>query len=271
MKHFISLGAGVQSSTMALMAAHGELSPMPDAAIFADTQAEPKAVYEWLDWLEKQLPFPVYRVTHGSLKNDMLQKRPNRKYRRLDIPAFIVDGGKVVGLINRACTRDYKIRPIDKKVRELIGLRPGQRAPTEVVVTQWIGISRDEVQRMKPSRMKYVQNRWPLVDRGMRRHDCLLWMERNGYGRPPRSACTFCPYHSNAEWLSLTDEERQEAIDLDNNIASFKGTNELRSGLRGDIFLHRSGRRLELVFPTLSEEPEQVDMFQNECEGMCGV
>lgn len=65
MKHIISLGAGVQSSTLALMAVHGEITPMPDAAIFADTQAEPQSVYKWLDWLEMQLPFPVHRVTKG--------------------------------------------------------------------------------------------------------------------------------------------------------------------------------------------------------------
>ena len=52
----ISLGAGVQSSVMALMAAKGELTPMPEAAILTDTQWEPKDVYEHLDWLEKQLP-----------------------------------------------------------------------------------------------------------------------------------------------------------------------------------------------------------------------
>ena len=48
---YVSLGAGVQSSAMALMAAAGEISPMPRAAIFADTQAEPDSVYRWLDWL----------------------------------------------------------------------------------------------------------------------------------------------------------------------------------------------------------------------------
>ena len=45
----ISLGAGVQSTTMALMAARGEIGPMPDCAIFADTGWEPKQVYEHLD------------------------------------------------------------------------------------------------------------------------------------------------------------------------------------------------------------------------------
>jgi len=43
----LSLGAGVQSSTLALMIAKGEI-PMVDCAIFADTMGEPKAVYEWL-------------------------------------------------------------------------------------------------------------------------------------------------------------------------------------------------------------------------------
>jgi len=59
---------------MALMAAHDEIAPMPVAAIFADTQAEPKAVYEWLDWLEKQLPFPIHRVTAGKLEEHLTHK-----------------------------------------------------------------------------------------------------------------------------------------------------------------------------------------------------
>lgn len=58
----LSLGAGVQSTTMALMAAHGEIGPMPDCAIFADTGWEPKSVYDHLEWLMSPnvLPFPVY-------------------------------------------------------------------------------------------------------------------------------------------------------------------------------------------------------------------
>ena len=80
--HILSLGAGVQSSTLALMAACGEVTPMPLAAIFADTQAEPDSVYRWLDWLEKQLPFPVHRVTAGSLEADVLKPRITKDGRR---------------------------------------------------------------------------------------------------------------------------------------------------------------------------------------------
>jgi hypothetical protein len=59
------------------MSAHGEIE-MPDCAIFADTQSEPESVYHWLDWLEQQLPFPVYRVTKGSLADTALRVRTSK-------------------------------------------------------------------------------------------------------------------------------------------------------------------------------------------------
>ena len=42
----LSLGAGVQSSTLAFLYQNGVLKPAPHFAIFADTQTEPKAVYD---------------------------------------------------------------------------------------------------------------------------------------------------------------------------------------------------------------------------------
>ena len=50
----LSLGAGVQSTVLALMAAEGTL-PGLDGAIFADTRWEPRRVYDHLDRLEKVL------------------------------------------------------------------------------------------------------------------------------------------------------------------------------------------------------------------------
>lgn len=158
--HIISLGAGVQSSTMALMAAAGEITPMPTCAIFADTQAEPPSVYKWLDWLEKQLPFPVHRVTRGSLTEAVTTVRKvngaNRYWVYSGIPAYIKTNGENGGLLSRQCTYDYKIKVIEKKVREVAKIRRGCKT---VTVRQWIGISLDEVRRMKPSRHKWCQHR----------------------------------------------------------------------------------------------------------------
>ena len=41
----ISLGGGVQSSVMALMASKGAFDSVPDCAIFADTHWEPPSLY----------------------------------------------------------------------------------------------------------------------------------------------------------------------------------------------------------------------------------
>lgn len=51
----VSLGAGVQSTVLLLMAAKREIGPMPDCAIFADTQFEPPAIYEHLAWLSDEV------------------------------------------------------------------------------------------------------------------------------------------------------------------------------------------------------------------------
>ena len=93
--HILSLGAGVQSSTLALMAAKGEIGPMPTAAIFADTGAEPKPVMAWLDWLEPQLPFPVYRVMQGEgLWSDVMQGAITKK-RASNPPFMTANGGRL--------------------------------------------------------------------------------------------------------------------------------------------------------------------------------
>ena len=88
----LSLGAGVQSTTMALMAAQGEFDKMPDCAIFADTGYEPAGVYTHLDWLEAQLPFPVHRVTAGNIKDDHLDGINTTGQRFASMPLF-TEGG----------------------------------------------------------------------------------------------------------------------------------------------------------------------------------
>lgn len=92
MMRILSLGAGVQSSTVALMSARNEI-PMFDAAIFADTKNEPAGVYKWFAWLREQLPYPVYVVSAGDLARDSLRlrtsKRSGQRYSRVLIPVFL--------------------------------------------------------------------------------------------------------------------------------------------------------------------------------------
>ena len=265
----LSLGAGVQSTTLALMAAHGEIGPMPDCAIFADTGWEPRHVYEHLDRLEALLPFPVHRVSQGDLRSTIGATRPNGRYLVLDIPVYVASNGVAGGMTNRSCTRDYKIVPIQRKVRELVGLTR-KRAPKTPIVEQWIGISLDEAIRMKPNREPWIESRWPLIERRMSRHDCLRWLDRAGYERPKKSSCIGCPYHSDAEWraVRLDPNAWSDAIEIDERLRS-KSPGAFR--LKGDLFLHRSCRPLAEVDLSSDAERGQPDLFLNECEGMCGV
>lgn len=268
MFNFISLGGGVQSSAMALMASRGEIEPMPTAAIFADTHAEPAAVYAWLARIERDLAFPLYRVSAGNLAAIVGTKPTTWKHRRVDIPAFIrnADGGRG-GMANRSCTRDYKVRPIIRKVRELVGLTR-KRAPAHVIVRQWIGISIDEWQRIKPSGQRWIENVHPLVDRRISRQDCIAWLERNGYHNPPKSSCVFCPYHSKHQWSLLQGEDLELAYRVDDALREAPPS-EYR--LKGTMYIHPSLRPLREVVPGPKPEFEQLDMFANECFGVCGV
>lgn len=275
--HIISLGAGVQSSTMALMAAHGEITPMPKCAIFADTQAEPSSVYKWLDWLEKQLPFPIHRVTNGSLADAATTVKVSKKgnnYTRSNIPVFLkTEGVRQEGKQKRFCTKDFKIDVILRLVRlqNKDAIREWRKLKGAPPICQWIGISRDEVGRMKPSRLPYIVHRWPLVDAGMTRWKCLKWMKSNGYPEPPRSACVFCPYHSDKEWRRLKEKEPLEfakAVRFETDYKVALSKVQRRSAIP---FLHRSMVPIDQADFSTDEDHGQQVMFGNECEGMCGV
>ena len=257
---------------MALMAAAGEITPMPKAAIFADTQAEPASVYKWLDWLEKQLPFPVIRVTKGNLRTASLGIHTSRKsgntYLKGLIPAFVVNPDGSMGLLGRKCTADYKVDQIVRASRSLCDWKRGEKRH---LITMWIGISRDEILRMKDSRHAFIKNQWPLVDKKMTREGCLTWMKYRGFPIPPRSACTFCPFHSDEEWRRLRDNEPEEFASVVAYELELQAAQRNQEALKGIPFLHESGKPInEVDFGSLPSHT-QTNLFQNECEGMCGV
>jgi hypothetical protein len=267
MMHILSLGAGVQSSTLALMAARGEITPMPDCAIFADTGAEPRRIYEYLDYIEGLVPFPVHRVMNadGLLKN---VEGAIAGGRFAGAPFFTESDTGKEGRLRRQCTREFKIDPILRKTRELLGVAKGERVGKAVRCTQWIGISTDEAQRMKDSMEAWKVNRYPLIELNMSRRHCLEWMQRNGYQLPTKSSCTFCPYHDDALWrdMKMNDADSwAEALRIDEMI---------RGGVRGTtqrLYLHRSLKPLAEVDFRNASDVGQADLFGEECEGMCGV
>jgi hypothetical protein len=253
----LSLGAGVQSTVLALLAQHGLLEK-PDAAIFADTGWEPKTIYNHLDWLESVLDFPVYRVSAGNIRDDITQGVTAGRY--ASMPFFLSNGG----MGRRQCTNEYKIQPIIRKVRELVGLKKGERAGKSLAVEQWIGISLDEMQRMKMSQKKWITHRWPLIELRMNRTDCIAWFNKNYPGRElSKSSCIACPYHSNDEYRNLNPEEFEEACVFDEKVRFAREMNNQQ-------FIHSDRVPLREVDLSTPADHGQLS-FMDECDGMCGV
>jgi PAS domain-containing protein len=267
--HIISLGAGVQSTTMLLMAGHGEIEPKPKYAIFADTGWEPKAVYAHLEWLKTkalEMGIEIITVQKGNIREDIMNGAIN-KSRTANMPFYVIYNGEK-GIVPRGCTGDYKIQAINKKAREILGYKPKQRIPAGAL-TKWMGISMDEIYRMKQGQYAWELLRYPLIEKEMTRLDCMNWLTKHGYPIPPKSSCIGCPFHNDRMWLEIKrnhSDEWQEAVEFEKTLHEYG----LR-GMKGKVYLHKSCRPLEEV--DLQEDQMDLfdDGFMNECAGVCGV
>lgn len=244
----LSLGAGVQSTTLALMVVEGTLDHL-DGAIFADTGWEPRRVYEHLAKLGEVLSaagVPLYQVSVGNLRSDALD--PAHRY--ASIPYFVRNPDGSEGMGRRQCTSEYKLGPIRRKVRELLGAAAPdfRRVPRGRAAEQWIGFSTDEVHRVSDKRdVGYLTKRYPLLELGMSRDDCDRWLRSRGWTSVAKSACIGCPFHGNRQWRDLRDnhpEEWADAVAFDEAIRK-GGARGLP--LNGEAFLHRSRVPLRLA------------------------
>ncbi|MCU6798017.1 hypothetical protein OB236_38420 [Paenibacillus sp. WQ 127069] len=294
------MGAGVQSTTMLLMACHGEITPKPDLVIFSDTGWEPRNVYRHLEWLKaevKKFGVEIITVTNGNIREDIFNA-VNDSTRFASLPFFTLstvpiyeyeeedefDEDQVLmfddlefetvdkkaigykeqkGMVRRQCTREYKIHGVQQGVRRHLGYEKGQRV--KELVHMWKGISTDEIQRMDMSRDRWIEFRYPLIEQDMSRQACLDWMEAKGYPAPPKSSCIGCPFHNDAMWLDMKTNDPEswnDAVLVDNVIKQLPR-------FKGKAFLHRSCKPLAEV--DFNENQMLIDNFVNECSGSCGV
>ena len=229
---YLSLGWGIQSWTLAAMVALRELPPI-EVAIHADTTHEASGTYahaeKWTPWLGEH---GVNVVTVTAENTEVLRDWANS--RSVMIPAFSVAQDGSHGQIKRQCTHDWKLSPIRRHLRQLIpNPKPG-------AVECWQGISLDEWHRMRNSDVKYIRNVYPLVDQRMTRRDCVSWLLARGLDVPPKSACTFCPYHSLGHWKEM----KVEGIDdWSLSVAVDRAIRDQRPGC--ELFIHPARKPLD--------------------------
>jgi hypothetical protein len=285
--HVLNLGAGVQSTRLYLASARREWPELPliDAAIFADTGEEPEAVYLHLDWLRSiNGPRILVRSIGSALGEDLLTgRRPNGagRTRFTSIPAFTrIEGGKP-GRTKRQCSQEYKLEVIERAIRrDVLGLAPRQRIPKGVRVHQYFGISLDESSRASriwerfhvTGESKLIPH-FPLIDRQMTRANCLEDLATMVPYTVPRSACVFCPFHTDREWQLLKDAggaDWARAVQIDTALRTTGAV--ANRDMRQTMYLHRSCQPLtEIEFRPKTNVKEQQLGFGVECEGVCGV
>ncbi|SCL26194.1 hypothetical protein GA0070616_3257 [Micromonospora nigra] len=246
---YLSLGAGVQSSTLLLLAAQGAI-PGFGAAIFADTGWEPAAVYRHLDRLTgiaQHAGIEVVRVSAGDIRADALD--PDHRF--ASMPLFTLGPNGERGMARRQCTGEYKIKPIKAEVRRRLGYPHPTRVPAGLRAEMAIGISLDEIGRARDADVGYMRNVHPLLDLGWRRTDCLRFLAEHGLADTPKSSCVGCPFHDDGFWLAMREHSPREwadAVAFDRAIRNGSArANADGHPLRGQFFLHRQRVPLDEV------------------------
>ena len=249
-----SYGAGVQSRAMLHMALNGIL-PRPDRVVFADTMAEPQAVYQAVK--EDQAHAEAAGISFDTVAYKNLGDIANLT--GVFIPAHTLNpntGSK--GMLRRQCTGRFKVDPIKRHLRAL-----GYKH-----VTMLLGITTDESIRVKDSRVRWIANSYPFIDRGMSRNDCDVYLRTLGLAAV-KSACVFCPYRSNYGWAKI----RANPADWAAAIAYDRAVRHKRPK-GGEMYVHPDRVPLDQAgVPDLSTMIPlfEEDGFGNECEGYCGL
>lgn len=276
MKRVISLGLGVQSTALYLMASMKEL-PDAEVAIFSDTGKESTATYNYLEYLQKWQKqnngIRIAVVKEKNLYEDLIYKSNSTRFP--SIPAYTLNADGKIGMLRRQCTGDYKIKQVDDYIRDHVyNLPKGSRRPkTEVC----IGITTEEAERMSIPRQRWKTNVYPFLGLTvdsygsvqsipwtvtMSRKSVIQWYSNKGIPVPPKSSCVFCPYQSDNTWAMRKENEPEDfnyAVKVDEAIR-----NSTRQGVKNPVYLHRSCIPLKDVVFDKSQRSEW-----GECSGTC--
>ncbi|MFA7174936.1 MAG: hypothetical protein WC340_16290 [Kiritimatiellia bacterium] len=217
-----SCGGGVQSTAIAALIVSGKLSK-PDYAMMTDCGYEQQATMQYV----RRVLIPELQAVGVTLhildtlnwsNNDIIDSTGH-----ITIPAYKrMPDGKCAKLRTH-CNEAWKVKPLKRWIRSL-GIERCEN---------WIGISTDEARRQRPSAKRWLTHRYPLIEMGMSREDCLWSVCSLGWPKPAHSSCVFCPQRDSAGWATMkreAPEDWQRAIAMDEALRKHDP----------DVYLHRS-------------------------------
>jgi len=276
----MSFGGGVQSTALAMLSltcdprllevTNGRI---PEMYLFADPGDERLATYQHVWEMAHLLTdegFSFITTYCGSLMSSLIGDAENGS-NTVSIP-FWVQGprGNPVPM-RRGCTSTYKIDEITKAAKKYFGVRRknGYRGGyLDSPVELWLGISYDEVQRMKESKVQWNKIAHPLIDMRWTRGHCLEYLDSLGISAP-RSSCVYCPFHGSKEWREVKahPEDWGRVLALDRALAEGFSQHGRMHGLKDRPFLTRHLQPID----TIDFTDYQLALFDDECFGVCGV
>lgn len=277
-----SNGIGQQSMALYFMSCLG-LIPRFDYSIFADPGREKRESYEYLryviNWSKQNDGIPIIWAGKKSLYRDLIRGTNSTEHRFVSIPAYTKNPDGSTGILQRQCTEEYKIAEFNKTIRMLLKLGnrnfPAAKIYNAITIEELDRVAAPDVSKfinvypfcnleIQKGKTKFLSYDVVFGKKLMTRSDCVNWLRTNGFEVPPKSACTFCPYQSDRQWLDLKNNHPKEwnaIVRLDGKIR-----NASRAGVNNPIFLHRSLKPLGKV----DLRDNQTQIFK-ECAGNCDV
>lgn len=223
---FWSNGGGVQSAAIAVLILTGRL-PRPDLIAISDTERERSSVWLYADQVVNpalaKAGLEIVRVPKSAFaKEDLWENWGNEEEPQLLMPVYIKNATE--GRLRALCSSRWKRRVMQRWLRSK-GVEQ---------CDAWLGMSLDEMRRVRLSGQEWYQFRYPLIfDVPMRRSECVHLVKEYGWPAAPRSACWMCPNRDDEQWLEMKKdwpEDFQKAVDLERELWK----------RRPDFFLHRS-------------------------------
>jgi hypothetical protein len=206
---FLSFGGGVNSTAMILgfYEKHGTAG-LHFNVLFSDTGGEKPETYRHVetvrDWLKGKGHYGIHivREDRWTLEQDCINNHT--------LPSI------VTGM--RSCSDKFKIRPQDRFIAQWPLAKQAWERGEKVV--KLVGFDAGEPWRAKDHDSKRYSVRYPLIEWGWDREDCIATIERNGFSVPPKSSCFFCPEMSEVEILQLQEDNPElleRALEMERN------------------------------------------------------
>lgn len=242
-----SFGGGVQTIAILVLIKEGRL-PKPQLAIMADTGRERSSTWRYAKQyalpIMEQLGIEFHLASHDLATVDLYAGNGD-----LLLPAFTA-----TGKLHTLCSNEWKRRVVRRHLRSL-GYGPDKP------VVEWLGMSLDEIERMKHSDVQWIETHWPLIfDVPLRRIECETIIERAGLPLPSKSTCWMCPHLRDEEWIEIKEHDAADfamAVELDRDIRA--------KDEQGGVYLHRS----KLPLNEVTFVPETTATPLLECANSC--